>query len=215
MIYTKAADIKYIRGSNLKYIELLDLVDLKVTTIYNGASETYIYYKDRYYKLAVTYKTDKIGSYSREDIHSLTLEELDPMDPAKTKGSVTMTEPFCKDPNQVSLILFAPETGVIYNYTVDKELYRTKGVRGILKQELANSMLPIDVVMDTNGDNDVKFVNKLNSNTAYIYINEHYIAHRLRNGLLVDLTDINARKKYFYNTIQIIKKANEMNNFVW
>lgn len=215
LIYTKAADIKYLRGSNLKYIELLDLVNWNVNTIHNRPLETYIYYKDRYYKLSVTPNVKKTGSYGRETIHSFTFEELDPMDPAKTKGSVTITEPFCKDPNKVSLILFAPETGVIYNYTVDKELYRTKGVCGILLQDLPIAMVPIRPVMINNGPNSFKFVNELESDTAYLYINEHYAIHRLQYNRPIDLEQTDTRNRYFYSVINNIKEANDIENFVW
>lgn len=137
------------------------------------------------------------------------------MDPAKTKGSVTITEPFCKDPNQVSLILFAPEIGVIYNYTVDKELYRTKGVRGILLQDLPIAMVPIRPLMINNGPNSFKFVNELESDTAYLYINEHYAIHRLQYNRPIDLEQIDARNRYFYSVINNIKEANDIENFVW
>lgn len=214
LLYTKAPELGYLHSSGLKFIELLDLVDWEITTLYSRTFETYIYYKDKYYKLAVTPKGGNDNSYSRENIHSFTLEELDPMDPAKTLGSVTIMEPFCKDPNQVSLILFAPATNVIYNYTVDKGVYEVEGTRGILDRDLPNAMLPLKPVMVPDGSGSFDFVKELDRESAYIYINEHYAVHRIQNNLQVDLEQSDSRKKYFYNTIQIIKKVKEFSNLI-
>ena len=218
LLYTKAPELDYLRNCNLKFIELLELVDWEIKPIHSSTFETYIYHKDKYYKLSVTPKsdprTDVDFSYSRENISFFTLEELDPMDPTKTLGSVTIMEPFCKDPNKVSLILFAPATNVIYNYTVDKDVYKDIGARGILNRDLPNAMLPLKPVMVNDGSGNFNFVNELNRDIAYIYINEHYIVHRLQHDLQVDIEHSDSRKKYFYNTIQTIKKVKEWSNFI-
>ena len=218
LLYTKAPELDYLRNCNLKFIELLDLVDWEINTIFSSVFETYIYYKDKYYKLSVTPKMDPkketISSYRREDISYFTLEELDPIDPTKTLGSITVMAPFSKDPNQVSLILFAPATNVIYNYTVDREVYEAMGARGILNRDFSNVMLPLRSVMVPDGSNGFDFVKELNRDTGYVYINEHYVVHRLQHNLQVDIEDSASRKKYFYNTIQMIKKTNEWGNLI-
>ena len=213
LLYTKAPELEYLRNSNLKFIELLDLVDWEINPVLSTTFETYIYYKDKYYKLSVTPKIENAGSYSRENINSFSLEKLDPMDPTKSLGRVTVMPLPNKDPNQISLILFAPDTDVIYNYLVDRSEYDAKGARGILNQDLPDSMLTLKPVMANDGSGHFEFPNELDRNAVYLYINEHYIVHRLQSNLPVDLEQSDVRKKYFYNTIQILKKAGEYANF--